>query len=102
MQSELPGYSEVPEPSPATAGPGSGSNTARAGSQYTISLQDEKGFKWLTLATSSRASASTSLPIVYQGDVISGQVDLDVLKSESIKGISIKVCVVRYMPCTLP
>ncbi|KAG8213462.1 hypothetical protein J3R82DRAFT_11980 [Butyriboletus roseoflavus] len=89
MNSELPGYSEAPGPSPGVAG--SSGNSAQASSPYTISLQDEKGFKWLILAVSSRASASTSLPVFYEGDVISGQVDLDVLKSESIKCISIKI-----------
>lgn len=88
MDSELPGYSEAPLSSAA----GSSSNTARAGSQHTLSLQDTKGFKWLTLQVNSRAPTPTSLPIIYEGDVISGQVDFDVLKSESIKGISIKVC----------
>ncbi|KAH0832895.1 hypothetical protein J3R83DRAFT_11847 [Lanmaoa asiatica] len=87
MDSELPGYSEAP----SSLAVGSGSNTAQEGSQHTLSLQDGKGFKWLTLITSSRASASTSLPIFYEGDVVSGQVDLDVFKSESIKGISVKV-----------
>lgn len=87
METELPGYSEVP----ASTAAASSNNADRAGSQHASSLQDSKGFKWLTLTVNSRAPPSTSYPIFYEGDVISGQVDLDVLKSESIKGISIKV-----------
>ncbi|KAI9568203.1 hypothetical protein HD554DRAFT_2022523 [Boletus coccyginus] len=87
MASGLPGYSAAPLP----ALPGSSRNAAWAGSDHTSSLQDPKGFNWLVLTLNSRASASTSLPIFYQGDVISGQVDVDVPKSGSIKGISVKI-----------
>lgn len=87
MDSELPGYSAAP--SSTAAGPSSDQTGSLQG--HSSSLQDSKGFQWLTLTVNSRAPASTSLPVFYEGDVISGHVDFDVLKSESIKGISIKV-----------
>ncbi|KAF8123480.1 hypothetical protein EV363DRAFT_1228821 [Boletus edulis] len=87
MDSELPRYSEAPSSTTA----GSSSNDARTRSEHSISLQDSKGFKWLALTVSSRAPTSASPPVFYEGDVVSGQVDLDVLKSESIRGISIKI-----------
>lgn len=83
MDSELPGYSEANSSATTAA------STAR--SQKSVSLEDAKGLKWLTLTVNSRASAPNSLPVFYEGEVISGQVDFDVVKSESIKGISIKV-----------
>ncbi|KIJ12780.1 hypothetical protein PAXINDRAFT_117723 [Paxillus involutus ATCC 200175] len=89
MDSELPGYSP-PLPPPSQSA-GSSANTAQAGSQHLSSLEDSKGYKWLSLTVSSRAPNPASLPCFYQGDIISGQVDLDVLKSESIKAITIKV-----------
>jgi len=86
MDSELPGYSEASNTSATTAALAS---TAR--SQHSVSLEDTKGFKWLALTVNNRASAPNSLPVFYEGEVISGQVDFDVVKSESIKGISIKI-----------
>ncbi|KAG9314824.1 hypothetical protein JVU11DRAFT_3917 [Chiua virens] len=92
MDSELPGYSELSSESLGlTAAAGSSSNTPRAGSQHIVSLEDAKGFKWLTLQVNSRASTPSSIPIFYEGDVVSGQVHFDALKSESIKGISVKM-----------
>ncbi|KIJ67028.1 hypothetical protein HYDPIDRAFT_109020 [Hydnomerulius pinastri MD-312] len=89
MDSELPGYSPPAPPPPHSAG--SSSNTAQAGSSHSLSLEDSKAHKWLTLTVSNRAPDSGSLPCFVEGDTISGQVDLDVSKSESIKGITVKV-----------
>ncbi|KAN0093272.1 hypothetical protein V8E55_004056 [Tylopilus felleus] len=87
MDEELPDYSAAPS-SPAV---GSSSNVSQTGSQHISSLQDSKGSKWLTLTVNSRSPTSTSLPVVYEGDAISGQVDFEMLKSDSIKGVSIKI-----------
>ncbi|KAF9223898.1 hypothetical protein BS17DRAFT_795942 [Gyrodon lividus] len=89
MDSELPGYSP-PVPPPLQSA-GTSANTTQLGSQHLSSLEDSKGYKWLSLTVSSRTSDPTSPPCFYQGDTISGQVDLDVLKSESIKAITVKV-----------
>ncbi|KAH7884480.1 hypothetical protein F5I97DRAFT_1929339 [Phlebopus sp. FC_14] len=86
MDPELPGYSP-----PAPTQPQASGSNARVGSQHSLSLEDSKGHKWLTLTVSSRATDPASLPTFCQGDTISGHVDLDVLKSESIKGITIMV-----------
>lgn len=97
MDEELPDYSAAPS-SPAV---GSSSNVSQTGSQHISSLQDSKGSKWLTLTVNSRSPTSTSLPVVYEGDAISGQVDFEMLKSDSIKGVSIKVCIVHDVFITL-
>ncbi|KAG6331277.1 hypothetical protein ID866_7810 [Astraeus odoratus] len=61
------------------------------GATYTISLENSKAHKWLSMRVLSRSSNPTSPPYFYQGDKITGHVDLDVLKSEAIKAITIKV-----------
>ncbi|KAF9234229.1 hypothetical protein BU15DRAFT_90063 [Melanogaster broomeanus] len=80
MDSELPGYSSpVPLPAPSPV-------------PYILyRSEDSKGHKWLTLTVKSRALQPASPPCFYQGDTVSGQVTLDVPKSEAIKGITIKV-----------
>lgn len=85
---DLPGYSR-------TIQLASSSNASRgndhSGSTYSISLEDSKAHKWLTLYVHSRSPNPTSLPCFYQDDKITGRVDLDTLQSESIKAITIKV-----------
>ncbi|KAF9234223.1 hypothetical protein BU15DRAFT_65891 [Melanogaster broomeanus] len=93
MDFELPAYSasEFPPNPPPSHSAGSSTNTTQHGSLHSSSLEDSKGHKWLTLTVHSRAPHASSPPCFYQGDVISGQVDIDALKSESIGGIAIKV-----------
>ncbi|EIW83921.1 hypothetical protein CONPUDRAFT_51562 [Coniophora puteana RWD-64-598 SS2] len=81
---QLPAYSE------SSAG-ASTSRPANARSEYTVSLETSKGEKWLTLRARSRAQDSSSLPSFLEGDVISGNVDMEVAKSESIKAITVMV-----------
>ncbi|KAF9234224.1 hypothetical protein BU15DRAFT_79246 [Melanogaster broomeanus] len=92
MDFEPPAYSLPLLPSPSLAhSAGSSTSPTRAGSLHSISLEDSKGHKWLTLAVNSRAPHPSFPPCFYQGDAISGQVGIDALKSESIKGITLKL-----------
>ncbi|KAG2075333.1 hypothetical protein BDR04DRAFT_1150147 [Suillus decipiens] len=82
---ELPGYT-----------PRAGSSVAprhalAPGSERTISLEDSKGHKWLFLSVTSRAPTSESWPVFCAGDLILGNVTLEVLKSESSKAIVVTV-----------
>lgn len=82
---ELPGYT-----------PRAGSSVApqdalTSGSERTISLEDSKGHKWLFLSVTSRAPSSESWPVFCSGDLILGNVTLEVLKSESSKAIVVTV-----------
>jgi len=83
---ELPGYTPR-EVGSSQASQHSASTTA--GSEFTISREDNKGHKWLLLSVKSRSPKPNSPPVFYAGDLISGSVTLDVLKSESSKAITV-------------
>lgn len=59
-------------------------------SEHTSSLETGKGRKWLVLKVKSRGNAS-SLPLYYEKDIISGRVELDLEKGETIKGVVVSV-----------
>lgn len=54
-------------------------------------LEDTKGKKWLSMFVQSRASNAASLPVFFEGDTISGRVEVDLDKAESSKGVTISV-----------
>lgn len=88
---ELPGYSASPT-----------SPTARRSIDrfdQIYSLENSKGRKWLSMAVKSRSSdsQSSSLPLYYEKDIISGRVILDLEKSESIKGIVVTVSILTIL-----
>jgi hypothetical protein len=85
MEGELPGYT------PRAGNSHASQDVLPTGSERTISLEDNKGHKWLLLSVKSRAPTPNSLPAFYAGDLISGNVTLDILKSESSKAIVLKV-----------
>ncbi|KAG1835291.1 hypothetical protein EV424DRAFT_1309370 [Suillus variegatus] len=79
---ELPGYTPRAGSSVAPL------NALTPGSERTVSLEDSKGHKWFLLSVpKGRAPTSEFWPAVYAGDLISGSVTLDILKSESPKAI---------------
>jgi len=93
---ELPGY--APRASSSRA-----SHTLRnAGSEYTISREDNKGRKWLLLSVKSRAPTSDFLPLFYSGDLITGSVTLNLLKPETIKSIAVKASRRSFLPLLFP
>jgi len=81
----LPGYT------PRAGSSQASQDVLTAGSEYTTSLEDSKGHKWLLLSVKSRAPTPDSLPAFYSGDLISGNVTLDISKSEPSKAIILKV-----------
>ena len=58
---------------------------------HRCSLKNSKGKEWLFLRVRSRAPSSTTLPSFMPGDQIQGEVEVDVDKAESSKGIVIAV-----------
>ncbi|KAG1841130.1 hypothetical protein DFJ58DRAFT_78020 [Suillus subalutaceus] len=82
---ELPGYTPQAGSSVAPL------NALTPGSEHTISLEDSNGHKWLLLSLKSRAPSPEFWPVFCSGDLISGSLTLDVLKSESSKSIVITV-----------
>jgi len=54
-------------------------------------LEDTKGKKWLSMFVQSRASNAASLPVFFEGDTISGRVEVDLDKAESSKGVTISI-----------
>lgn len=82
---ELPGYT------PRAGSSAAPLDASTPGSEHTISLEDSKGHKWLLLSVKSRAPSPESWPVFCAGDLISGRVTLDILKSESSKAIVVTV-----------
>ncbi|KAG1738345.1 uncharacterized protein EDB91DRAFT_1249262 [Suillus paluster] len=78
---ELPGYT------PRAGGSLASQNAIIPGSERTISLEDSKGHKWLLLSVKSRAPTPEFWPAFCTGDLISGSVTLDLVKSQSSKAI---------------
>lgn len=60
-------------------------------SEHSSSLENGQGRKWLILAVKSRSANAASLPLYYEKDVISGRVELDLDKPETIKGVVVSV-----------
>ena len=95
---------DVPPPSPAqsqfSSSPGGlSSPTSSLRSQHRYSLTNGKGGKgneqpWLTLLVSSRSPKPNFLPLFIGNDSISGTVELDLAKSETVREIKVTVCVV--------
>jgi hypothetical protein len=93
---------DVPPPSPAqsqiSSSPGGlSSPTSSPRSQHRYSLTNGKGKgndqPWLTLLVSSRSPRPNFLPLFIGNDSISGTVELDLAKPETVREIKVTVCV---------
>ncbi|KAJ7104002.1 hypothetical protein B0H15DRAFT_942036 [Mycena belliarum] len=81
---ELPGYTAraAPQAGPAAAG------ASRTEHKWSL---ESKGRAWLFLFVHSRSPTATSPPFYFEGDSVSGRVELDLDKSESLKGVVIGI-----------
>lgn len=61
------------------------------GSEHHKYLERGKGQKWLSLFVTSRARDAVLMPIFFEKDDISGRVEIDLDKAESVKSITISV-----------
>jgi hypothetical protein len=84
---ELPGYSRAgADPVLAQA---DASHACRM--EYSCSLFGSDGQALMTLFVRSRAPSKQTLPMFYEGDSITGAVEISPPKSITVKGISISV-----------
>src|SRR6266702_2234131 len=89
---------ELPTYSPNPGHPRVGSGTPR--SEHRYALQDKNGRDWLSFKVKSRAADSKHMPLFLEGDIIKGEVRLDLAKAETLKGLTITVrthAVLRYL-----
>ena len=61
------------------------------GPEYQRSLERGKNQKWLSLFVRSGAKNATSMPMFFENDDILGRVEIDLVKAESVKSITITV-----------
>ena len=99
---ELPEYTHVvenlaPPPSIDSTRPGGPFLTP-----HSFYLRDTHGRPWMTLSLQSRAQSSKYLPVYCEGDTISGELTLDLLSPETLKGITITVCGHSLQPRPAP
>jgi hypothetical protein len=80
---------ELPNYSPSPGHPRTGIRSLRREHRY--ALRDKNGRDWLSFQVKSRASNSKHTPLYLEGDTISGEVRLDLVKAETLKGITISV-----------
>ena len=69
---------------------GAGANTFRHEHRY--ALQDKSGSDWISFKVKSRAADPKHTPLFFEGDIIKGEVQLDLAKAETLKGLTITVC----------
>ncbi|KAJ7067135.1 hypothetical protein C8F01DRAFT_1120403 [Mycena amicta] len=87
QDTELPGYTGKTVPSYA-AGTSTAQATAKTEHKYAL---ESKGREWLFIHVKSRAPANASLPYFVEADTVAGRVEVDLDKSESVKGIMIQI-----------
>lgn len=80
---------ELPNYSPNPGHPRTGIPSLRR--EHRFALQDKNGRDWLSFQVKSRASNSKNTPLYLEGDTIRGEVRLDLIKAETLKGITITV-----------
>jgi hypothetical protein len=85
VDEELPEYMGLQTRTPDVA------ITRRELTTHETTANTSKGTPWLTLKVRSRARNPTQLPQFWEGDTITGSVDLDLQKPESIVGVTISV-----------
>jgi hypothetical protein len=79
-----PAYSPTPTPHRTGA-----SNFRR---EHRYALQDKSGSNWVSFKIKSRAADPKHTPLVFEGDIIEGEVQLDLAKAETLQGLTIAVC----------
>lgn len=60
--------------------------------EHRYALQDKTGNDWVSLKVKSRAADPKNTPLFSGGDIIKGEVQLDLPKAETLKGLTITVC----------
>jgi hypothetical protein len=95
-------YTDQPPPaySPTATRPGTGASNFRHKHRY--ALQDKSGSDWVSFKVKSRAADPKHTPLVFGGDIIEGEVQLNLAKAETLKDLTITVCAsLKLVPCPL-
>lgn len=61
--------------------------------EHRYALQSKSGRDWVSFKVESRAADPKHAPLFFEGDIIKGEVQLDLAKAETLKGLTITVCV---------
>ena len=78
------------QPPPAYGPTARGARNSRHEHRY--ALQDKGGRDWVSFKFKSRAADPKHAPLVFGGDVIEGEVQLNLANAETLKGLTITVC----------
>lgn len=92
LRGELPAYTQ----------PGSSTgheHVSRERQIHTYHLQNGNKVPWATLRMKSRAPSARSLPIYFEGQSVTGQVELDLRKPERIKAVIVSVS--YFLDCSM-
>jgi hypothetical protein len=60
--------------------------------EHCYALQDKSGSDWVSFKVKSRAADPKHAPLFFEGDIIKGEVQLNLAKAETLKGLTITVC----------
>ncbi|KAH9052919.1 hypothetical protein EDB83DRAFT_2542899 [Lactarius deliciosus] len=72
-----------------SSGRRAGASSGSLRSEHRYALQDKNGRDWLSFKVQSRAADSKHMPLFLEGDIIKGEVRLDLAKAETLKGLTI-------------
>ncbi len=92
MDAFMEGHTEQPPPAyrPTPRRPQTGNGSFRHEHHY--ALQDKSGRDWVSFKVKSRAADPKHTPLFFDGDTIKGEVQFDLAKAETLKGLTITVC----------
>ncbi|KAF8150703.1 hypothetical protein B0H34DRAFT_665697 [Crassisporium funariophilum] len=79
------------DPEPPSYAKVDAQQSSSGGTEHRRSLESGKGRKWLSLVVKSRSSNHASLPVFFEGDKISGRVEVDLDKAESAKAVTVSI-----------
>jgi len=85
-------HTDQPPPAyrPTPTHPRTGAGSFRHEHRY--ALQGKSGSDWVTFKVKSRAADPKHTPLFFDGDIIKGEVRIDLPKAETLKGLTITVC----------
>jgi hypothetical protein len=67
------------------------STSSRSQTEHSYHLKNRNDQPWLTLRVNSQATRAQSLPFFFKDDTVTGSVDLNLVKSDHIQAVVLKV-----------
>lgn len=87
-QADLPAYSQTLQPSTQY--------TPSEHAEHATVLNDDDGNAYCTLKVLSRSASTKSLPILMEGEPVTGSIELHLKKADPIKAVTISVRLYVY------